>query len=199
MPRWQARWPAALQWRHLLLRALLRPAAAWPQTLAPPPQASACAACHGPQGKPSLALVPALAGQTARDTELQLHNFQAGRRSHHLVSPVAGELTRAEMCALGTWFAPQVRRPQPFQPDAAKARLGKTRADEALCTTCHLGGFAGQHEIPPVAGQPFDAVVAQLRAFKAGTRSKDGANLRALARLLSEADVENIAHDIVGL
>ena len=190
--------PAAAA-RLLALCALLLHATAWSQDLAPPPKASACATCHGPQGNPSLPQVPALAGQTARYIELQLRDFQEGRRSPHGMSPVASDLTGPEMRALGAWFAQQTRRPQPFQPDAAKATLGKIKADEALCTTCHLGGFAGQHEIPQVAGQPFDVVVAQLRAFKTGTRSNDGGNMSAVARLLSEADIDNIAHYILGL
>lgn len=190
-----------LLWPSLpLLCALLLPtAAACAQGLAPPPQASACAACHGPQGNPSLPLVPALAGQTARYIELQLRDFQTGLRGQHPVVAEAGGLTGPEMRALGAWFAQQVRRPQPFQPDAAKARLGAARAEQVLCTLCHLGGFAGQNEIPRVAGLPFDYVVAQLQAFKAGTRSNDGGNMSAVARLLSDADIEHIAHYIAGL
>ena len=32
---------------------------------------------------------------------------------------------------------------------------------------CHLGGFAGQNEIPRVAGQHYDYIVKQLEDFKA--------------------------------
>ena len=46
--------------------------------------------------------------------------------------------------------------------DADKAKLGRAKADETLCTMCHLGGFAGQNEIPRVAGQNYDYIVKQL-------------------------------------
>lgn len=164
-----------------------------------PPKAATCAACHGPQGNPTMAGVPMLAGQTARYMVLQLRDFQAGRRSNELMSPMAKDLSRDEMYALANWYAAQKPMPQAFQADAAKAKLGKAKADETLCTMCHLGGFAGQNEIPRVAGQPFDYIVKQLRDFKAKTRTNDAGNMTSVSSTLSDADIENIAHYVTGL
>lgn len=192
--------PATRLLAALRLVALLAAApAAWAQTVDTPPKAATCVACHGPLGNPSLAGMPALAGQTARYLTLQLRDFQQGRRSHEQMSPIAKDLTRDEMRALGNYFAAQKNRPQPFQPDAARARLGKAKADEALCSMCHLGGFAGQNEIPRVAGQPFDYIVKQLRDFKAGTRTNDAGNMGSVSATLSDEDILNIAHYIAGL
>ena len=164
-----------------------------------PPKAAVCVACHGPNGNPSLPGVPALAGQTGRYMTLQLRDFQAGRRSDPQMSPIAVDLTRDEIRSLTDWFATQTAVPQPFQPDPAKAKLGKAKADETLCTMCHLGGFAGQNEIPRVAGQPFDYIVKQLLAFKHRTRTNDAGNMTAVSSTLSEADIDNLAHYIAGL
>ena len=164
-----------------------------------PAKAALCAACHGLQGNPAMALTPALAGQTARYIYLQLRDFQEGRRSNELMSPMAKDLSRDEMRELGVYFAAQKSMPKPFQPDAAKARLGKLKADETLCTMCHLGGFSGQNEIPRVAGQPFDYIVKQLRDFKAKARTNDAGSMTSVSNTLSEADIENIAHYIAGL
>jgi cytochrome c553 len=169
------------------------------QTLEPPAKAAVCAACHGPQGNPSLPGIPALAGQTSRYIYLQLRDFQEGRRSNEQMSPMAKDLTRDEMRALGNFFAAQKSAPLPFQPDATKAKLGKIKVDETLCTMCHLGGFAGQNEIPRVAGQPFDYIVAQLRAFKAKTRTNDAGNMTSVSSTLSDDDIVNVAHYIAGL
>ena len=187
---------------HRLLFALLPvlwAGQARAQAPAPPAKAAQCAACHGALGNPSMPLMPALAGQTSRYLYLQLRDFQEARRSNEQMSPVAKDLTRDEMRELGAWYAAQKPQPQPFQPDPAKARLGKVKADETLCTLCHLGGFAGQNEIPRVAGQPFDYVVKQLKDFKARTRTNDAGNMTSVASMLSEADIENIAHYIAGL
>ena len=189
-----------------LLLALLGLTAGSAQAQAPtaasppmPAKAVMCAACHGPQGNPAMALTPALAGQTARYIYLQLRDFQEGRRSNELMSPMAKDLSRDEMRELGAYFAAQKSQPKPFQPDAAKARLGKLKADETLCTMCHLGGFSGQNEIPRVAGQPFDYIVKQLRDFKAKARTNDAGSMTSVSNTLTDADIENVAHYIAGL
>lgn len=184
----------------LYLSALLiTTSTALAQTPAAPPKAAVCMACHGPQGNPSLPGIPALAGQTSRYIYLQLRDFQEGRRSNEQMGPVVKDLTRDEMRSLGEFFAAQKNVPQPFQPDAAKARLGKAKAEETLCAMCHLGGFAGQNEIPRVAGQPFDYIVAQLRAFKTRMRTNDAGNMTSVSSTLTDDDIVNVAHYIAGL
>jgi cytochrome c553 len=112
---------------------------------------------------------------------------------------MAAGLTRDEMRELADWFAKQTPPQQAFKVDPDKAKLGKAKADETLCTMCHLGGFKGQNEIPRVAGQHYDYVVKQLRAFKARTRTNDAGNMTSVSNTLSDADIENLAHYLVGL
>lgn len=189
--------PAAAQTAAPSTPPTTPPAAA--QTAQVPPKVAVCIACHGPQGSPSLPGMPALAGQTARYLYLQLRDFQQGRRHDEQMSPVATGLTREEMRALSSYFAAQKQAPQTFQPDPARARLGKARADETLCSMCHLGGFAGQNEIPRVVGQPFDYIVKQLRDFKARKRNNDAGNMTSVTETLSDDDIVNIAHYIASL
>jgi cytochrome c553 len=165
---------------------------------APPTKAETCAACHGPNGNSMQPLVPVLAGQTSRYLYLQLRDFQEGRRTHPQVTPMA-DLTRDEARDLADWFAKQKPAPNGFNVDAEKARKGKAKADETLCTMCHLGGFAGQNEIPRVAGQHHDYVAKQLMDFKQRKRTNDAGNMTAVAATLSEADIENLAHYLAGL
>jgi len=164
-----------------------------------PAKAAICEACHGPGGRSAITLNPILAGQTARYMYLQLRDFQEGRRSDPQMSPMATGLTRDEMRELADWFSKQKPAPQNFAVDGEKARLGKAKADETLCTMCHLGGFLGQNEIPRVAGQHYDYVIKQLKAFKARTRTNDAGNMTSVSNTLSDADIENLAHYLVGL
>jgi cytochrome c553 len=115
------------------------------------------------------------------------------------MSPMAKDLTRDEMRALADWFAKQKPPVQNFKVDAGKAKLGKAKADETLCTMCHLGGFAGQNEIPRVAGQHYDYIVKQLTDFKARRRTNDAGNMTSVSSTLSDTDIENLAHYLVGL
>jgi len=166
---------------------------------APPPKAAVCEACHGPGGRSTITLNPILAGQTSRYLYLQLRDFQEGRRSDPQMSPMVAGLTRDELRELADWFAKQKPAPQSFASNADKARLGKIKADETLCTMCHLGGFLGQNEIPRVAGQHYDYIVKQLSAFKARTRTNDAGNMTSVSNTLTDTDIENLAHYLVGL
>ena len=183
----------------LLLAPFLQAGTVQAQALAMPVKAATCVACHGPQGNPAIPGMPALAGQTARYMYLQLRDFQEGRRTNELMSPMAKDLTRDDMREMSAWFAAQKTAPQRFQPDTAKARLGKAKADETLCTMCHLGGFAGQNEVPRVAGQPFDYVLKQLTDFKARKRTNDAGSMTSVSATLSDADIENLAHYLASL
>lgn len=162
-----------------------------------PPKTAVCGACHGANGNPTLPEVPTLAGQSARYIYLQLRDFQEGRRQNELMSPMAKDLSRDEMRQLAAWYESQTPIPQPFAADPEKAKLGKAKSDETLCSMCHLGGFKGQNEIPRVSNQPYDYIVKQLRAFKAKTRTNDAGNMTSVAGTLSDADIENIGHFIV--
>jgi cytochrome c553 len=144
-------------------------------------------------------MYPILAGQTSRYLYLELRDFQEGRRSDPQMSPVAASLTRDEMRELADYFSKQKPPPQSFKADPAKAALGKAKADETLCTLCHLGGFAGQNEIPRVAGQHYAYIVKQLGDFKARKRTNDAGNMTSVASTLSDKDIENLAHYLVGL
>lgn len=167
--------------------------------IAVPIKAEVCAACHGPGGKSVQAQFPVLAGQTSRYLYLQLRDYQEGRRSHELMTPMVAGLSRDEMRELSDYFAKQKPAPQPFVPDPEKARLGKLKSDETLCTMCHLGGFAGQNEIPRVAGQHFEYIVKQLSDFKARKRTNDAGSMTSVANTLNDKDIENLAHYLATL
>ena len=164
-----------------------------------PPKAEACAACHGPGGRSTQAQFPILAGQTSRYTYLQLRDFQEGRRPNELMAPMVAGMTRDEMRELAEYFAKQTPPVQSFKTDPDKARLGKLKADETLCTMCHLGGFAGQNEIPRVASQQYEYVVKQLADFKARRRTNDAGNKTSVSKTLSDTDIENLGHYLAGL
>ena len=184
------------------LLGVVAPPLAVAQAQAPlqvPERAAVCAACHGEGGNATIAVNPILAGQTSRYLYLQLRDFQEGRRSDPQMSPMAQGLTRDELRELADYFAAQKPKANGFKVDAAKAKLGKAKADETLCTMCHLGGFAGQNEIPRNAGQHYDYTVKQLKAFKARTRTNDAGNMTSVANTLSDQDIENLAHYLAGL
>jgi cytochrome c553 len=164
-----------------------------------PAKAQVCFACHGPAGRSLIVTNPILAGQSARYIYLQLRDFQEGRREDPQMSPMVKDLSRDEMREIGAWFAAQKPPQQNFVVDGERARRGAAKAAETLCTMCHLGGFAGQNEIPRVAGQHPAYVVKQLSDFKAHKRTNDAGNMTSVSRTLSDSDIEDLAHYLAGL
>lgn len=162
-------------------------------------KAQVCAACHGADGNSTVGTFPNLAGQSWRYIYVQLKDFKEGRRNDPVMSPQAASLSRQDMIDIANFYAAQTAKPSNFKTDDAKVRMGKAKADENLCSMCHLGGFSGQNEIPRVAGQQYEYVVKQMKDFKARTRTNDAGNMTSVAQSLSETDIENLAHYIASL
>lgn len=161
--------------------------------------AETCAACHGADGNSQNPAFPILAGQTWRYIYIQLKDFKEGRRTDPVMSPMAANLSREEMIALGNFFAAQKPKPIAFKADGEKVAAGKKVSDAVLCPMCHLGGFSGQNEIPRVAGQYPEYVRKQLHDFKARKRTNDAGNMTSVAGTLSEDDIENLAQYIANI
>ncbi len=162
-------------------------------------KAEVCIACHGPNGNSSIPQFPILAGQTARYLYLQLKDFKEGRRKDPSMDPIIAPLSRENMLDLAAYFAAQRPRPVEFSVDEMRATRGKAKADEVLCTMCHLGGFKGQNEIPRVAGQHFDYVIKQMRDFKTYRRTNDAGNMASVSKTLSDEDIIDLGHYLAGL
>lgn len=162
-------------------------------------KAQVCVACHGPQGNSTNPAYPVLAGQTARYLTLQLRDFKEGRRSDPVMSPMAAPLSRQDMQDLADYFAEQKPMPSTYKVDAARVEAGRKKSEEVLCTMCHLGGFAGQNEIPRVAGQQYAYIVKQLEDFRAKKRTNDAGNMTSVSRNLSDDDIRNLANYVTNL
>jgi len=162
-------------------------------------KAEECIGCHGPNGNSTLPLYPILAGQTARYIYLQLKDFQEGRRQEPQMEPFVAKLSRDDMFDLAAFFAAQKPRGTGFKADPAKVERGRAKAAETLCTMCHLGGFAGQNEIPRVAGQNYEYIVKQLRDFKTLKRTNDAGNMTSVAKTLSDQDIDDLGNYLADL
>ena len=158
-----------------------------------------CAACHGETGNSDNPQYPVLAGQSARYIYTELQDFKAGRRHDPNMEPVAQALSREDMLALGDYFSKQKQASSTFKADAQKIARGKAKADEVLCTMCHLGGFVGQNEIPRVAGQHYEYIKKQLADFKARRRTNDAGNMTSVASTLSDQDIDDLAQYVATL
>jgi len=190
------------------LEVLVAAAVAWPAAAQQPAAAldpdtqklvQTCGACHGADGNSTQPAYPVLAGQSWRYIFNELRDYKEGRRSNPVMSPMAANLTRDQMVALGNYFAAQKPKAIAFEADAKRVEAGRKISDAALCPMCHLGGFVGQNEIPRVAGQWPQYVKQQLEDFRAKRRTNDAGNMTSVTRNLSDEDIENLAQYIANL
>jgi cytochrome c553 len=162
-------------------------------------KAAVCVACHGPDGNSTNPAVPSIAGHPAQAISTQLYQFREGNRKDPQMSPMAANLSNADMNDLAAYFASVKAAPSGHRTAPANAAAGPELAKKFNCTQCHGPALLGLQHIPRIAGQQADYLRAQLMGFKAGTRADMDGNMTSAARQLSDKDVEVLVDYIAGL
>lgn len=162
-------------------------------------KAQTCAACHGPGGNSQNPAVPSLAGQPRQFIVTQLIMFREGNRKDQQMSPLARDLTNADVNDLAAYFSVQPLTPpaRVIAPDRAAA--GRRLSEQHHCVACHGPALTGQQHIPRIAGQQHEYLRTQLRGFKASTRFDMDGQMSSIAQGLSDADIEILADYIAGM
>ncbi|MBS0325878.1 MAG: c-type cytochrome [Proteobacteria bacterium] len=174
---------------------------------------SVCAACHGADGNSSVPANPNLAAQGADYITLQLEHFKSGLRVNPIMQPMAASLSVPDMTALGVYFSKQaLKGAAATNIDLVKAgqqlwRGGNQATGVPACAACHSPDGAGvPKNYPRLAGQHADYLLAQLQAFKAGTRGNDKAGkdvnghvMFTIATRMSDAEMQAVAQYAAGL
>ena len=167
--------------------------------------ATACQACHGPDGMGNAAAgFPQLAGLNAEYLTRQLRDYQSGARANPIMQPIASALDPSEKTAVSTYYAEQDASPAPLigRADRAPQSLGERLAtrgawdrDIPECVSCHGPGGAGVGAVfPRLAGQHASYIVQQLTAWKQGTRTNDPNQLmRPVAEKLTDEESAAVA------
>jgi cytochrome c553 len=193
----------------LLLAAITAtPALAQGDAQAGQAKTAVCAACHGASGNDSLlANVPKLGGQGERYLLKQLQEIKSGVRVVPLMAGMLNPLSDQDLADIAAWFSSQTT-PQ-GAVDPAKRELGESlfRAGNAslgvaACSACHAPNGAGNHAAgyPALSGQDAAYTELQLKAFRAGERTNDEAEvMRTTAARLNDAEISALASYISGL
>ncbi len=168
-----------------------------PASLAADPQI--CSACHGPQGNSTNPIVPSIAGHPAQAIATQLFQFREGNRKDPQMTPMAVNLSNAEMNELAAYFSKQKAAAPSHKTTPENAAAGPRLAQQFNCVQCHGPALLGQQHIPRIAGQQFEYLKTQLRGFKARTRSDLDGNMTAAAEPLSDKDIDVLVDYVSGL
>jgi cytochrome c553 len=158
-----------------------------------------CAACHGDNGNSTNPAVPSIAGQPAQFISTSLYMFREGNRKDDQMTPMAKPLKNAEMNELAAYFAAQKAAPPRHQSKPESVAAGPDLAKKFNCSQCHGPKLLGQQHIPRLAGQQYDYLRAQLRAFKAQTRADIDGNMTSAIQAVPPQDLEVLADYLAGL
>jgi cytochrome c553 len=161
-------------------------------------KAVVCAACHGADGNASMAGVPSLAAQPKQFLVSALFQFREGKRVNPVMSPLAANLSNADLNDLAAFFSAQPARAA-AAADAAVLEQGRALALQHNCVACHAANLMGQQHIPRLAGQQADYLREQLRAFKASTRADMDGTMTSAAQALTADHIEVLSRYLAGL
>ncbi len=174
------------------------------------PGAVACASCHGPDGGGNeQAGFPRLAGLDAAYIESQLRAYQQSRRKNPVMAGMAAPLTDQDIKDVATYYAALTPVSHAQPPDGVATPAGEQlasygdMANRGLpgCFQCHgPGGLGVGASFPPLAGQPYSYLLAQIQAWKSGTRSGEPLGLmKAVVDQLTDAEARSVAAYLAAL
>lgn len=162
-------------------------------------KAQVCFACHGPAGNSTNPVMPSLAGQPAQFISLELFEFREGNRKDSQMTPMAANLSNADMNDLAAYFAAEKPTPSSHKTDPANAVAGAKLVLQFNCVQCHGPALLGQQHIPRLAGQQLGYLKTQLHGFKTQTRADLDGEMTSAAQALTEKDIDVLVDYISGL
>jgi len=195
---------AAQAWSLALLLAAVAPpvdAQAGAGATAPTMAArlAACAACHGADGRSQKEGVPSLAGQPRLFIENRLVMIREGLSEVPVMKGLLDGLSDAELIEMSRHYAAMPPPPAATPRDATRAARGARIAERALCGSCHLPDQRGREQIPRLAGQREDYLLASMRQFLSGrVLGRDTAMINALLGM-TDGDLADLAHHLATL
>lgn len=166
---------------------------------------TACVSCHGAAGNSTIAQNPKLGGQGAAYLHKQLADFKTPARNNAVMTAMAKPLSEDDMQNISAYLDAQAAK-----SGAAKNKdtvlLGKQiyRGGVATkqipaCASCHgASGDGIPAQYPRLAGQHQEYTLAQLIAFRDGTR-KNSAPMEDIAKRMSDDEMKAVADYVAGL
>jgi cytochrome c553 len=169
-----------------------------------------CAACHAADGNSTVAANPKLAGQSAEYLVKQLTDLAkpAGDKSgreNPVMSPMAMTLSETDRRDVAAWFSSQAPKPSQAR-DRDSAELGQRIYRSGIpekavpaCAGCHGPTGDGLPVLyPRIGGQFSEYLMAQLKAFREGSR-RNNVPMQQIAFRMSDPEMSAVADFAAGL
>ena len=164
-----------------------------------------CAACHAADGNSAIPVNPKLSQQHPEYLVKQLQEFKSGKRANAIMSGMATALSDQDMLNVAYWLNTKTAKPG-FAKDKELVSLGERIyrggiADRQIpaCAGCHSPNGAGiPSQFPRLGGQHADYAVAQLIAFRDGTR-KNSLQMTGVTAKMNDREIKAVADYVAGL
>lgn len=168
-----------------------------------------CQGCHGEDGNSVETNIPKLAGQYAKYIAKQLRNYQAGKRTHAIMSAMAATIDDTDLADIAAYFASQNK--MKGKDSSSSSRIGKNlflngdmERNIVACIDCH--GVDGKGKAPHIAlfpvigGQHKNYLLKELGKFREGARSNSpGGIMSIITETMSDEELESLANFAAGL
>lgn len=157
-----------------------------------------CNSCHGPNGNSPSPEIPSLAGMPALSIANTLFYYREGNRKNPIMTPIASNLTNAQMKDVAAYYNAQ-KREVSYQTKPENLATGAKLTKEYNCTQCHGPNLLGVQHIPRIAGQNHEYLLTQLKGFKAMTRADMDGNMTSAVSAVKMEDLILISDYVAGL
>lgn len=172
-------------------------------------KSAACGGCHGFDGNSPIPTYPKLAGQNEAYIAKQVKDFKANTtRQNAIMLGMVAALSDDDAADIGAYFQAQtLAAAATFDESKIAAgrdlyKGGDMQKGIPACQACHGPKGSGTAGIgyPQLGGQYTEYTLAQLKAFKDGSRTNDDKMLmRSIVEKLSDEDMVAVANYIASL
>jgi cytochrome c553 len=154
-----------------------------------------CLSCHGEKGQSATPEVPSLGAQQKDYVLAQLYMFREKLRNVELMNEMAKGLSDDDLRVMAETIAKlPAPAPETGSDDAARSARAKDIVAKNRCNFCHAANFAGQEQVPRIAGQREDYLVKTLRDYKSGARPGYDPAMAEVLAPLHDQDFADLAY-----
>ena len=154
-------------------------------------KAQICLVCH--KLAPSYSF-PLLEAQPKEYLYIQMKAYKDKRRVWPGRPHNDTSLPEKDLRDIAEYFSAQKVSGAPFRIDSSRVPSGREKAEELKCAHCHVPDFHGKDDVPRLAGQVPEYLVAQMAAFRSGARAHGRGPTADPARNANEQDSELLGH-----
>ena len=157
-------------------------------------RAAACGGCHGSPQRLPLAGMPYLAGQPEQYLALQMFLMREGLRDVPQMVGTLNGFSDRDLDDVAAYFASQAPAPGEASRDPKLRASGAALAKAMACGSCHLSDYSGQRQVPRIANQREDYLVASMKAYRDNKRTGTDTSMNGVLYQVPDSDIQALAH-----